>query len=100
MRGVISAVLRHPLQFAAGSLLAAGLVVSAAMSMTTRTSIGSTTASTSAATTASTDAGYGYGYGHEGPGLAKGHRLHCPSEQGQLRSKGHAVCHLAPRHGR
>jgi hypothetical protein len=105
MKKVIGRLVQHPMQFAAASLLATGLLVSAVMSTTTRTSVGSTNTPT--------NAGYGYdgpapaknttmkpGYGHEGSGQAKGHRMHCPSQRGQQRSGGHAVCHLAPRHGR
>jgi hypothetical protein len=88
MKHVIGQVFRHPMQFAVGSLLAIGLLVSAVMSMATSTPV--------SATNASAKVGYSYGY----KGKAKGHREHCPSKRGQEQSKGHAVCHIAPRHGR
>ncbi len=84
-----AAVFRQPLQFAVGALLAVGLVVSALVASAGATGGGSRI---------STD--FGYGYGYAGHGLAKGHREHCPSETGRIHSKGHAVCFIAPRHGR
>lgn len=42
---------------------------------------------------------YGFESDDGGEGQARGHRLHCPSYNGIVHSKGHAQCHMAPRHG-
>lgn len=39
-----------------------------------------------------------YGSADSGYGHAEGHRLHCPSYEGMVHSKGHAKCHYAPPH--
>src|SRR5215468_7361279 len=98
MKNVIALMVRRPLQFAVGSLLAVGLLVSAVISMTPTSATGSTKAPADAvkapshAVNAPSKAGYGYGYN----GRAKGHREHCPSPRGQQQSNGRAVCHIAP----
>jgi hypothetical protein len=106
MKNVISLMVRRPLQFAVGSLLAVGLLVSAVIAMTPTSAIGSTKAPANAnavqapshAVKVPSKPGSGYGYSYKG--RAKGHREHCPSPRGQQQSHGRAVCHIAPRHGR
>jgi hypothetical protein len=84
MRSAIARAARQPLHLAVGSLLSVGLLVSAVMASTPTSPIKSTKP----------------GYSYANPGQAKGHREHCPSERGRQQSKGHAVCHMAPRRGR
>src|SRR4029453_11307129 len=85
-----SRLAENPLQLAVGSLLMVGLVVSGVLAATGTS--GNTTPASEV-----TGQGVGYGYSYEAHGKKTGHRLHCPSEQGQEQSKGHAQCHQAPR---